>query len=439
MLTLFANNKNHKFLFGLLLLGSISLLFVRFYITKSVVGGDGISYYSNIRSIVIDRDVDLRNEFEHFHNEYSPYSGNRRMKWISEKDSITNKVTNRFPIGSAIMLIPFFIIGHILALLLQQLGFAISLDGYGPIYQLMTGLGSLFYGFLGLLLIYRLGKIVFNPIIASISAIAICLATPLIYYMTMEPLMAHSLSMFGVTLLVYFWYVTRDNRKLFQWLVLGLIGGLISIIRYQDTFFLLIPLIDTAASIITKRCQQPALRKLILRTLADLGIYFIGAGMLISVQLYINNLSFGSAFKTGYSGYGFSNWATPKFFDTLFSTNSGLLTRSPIIIFSLIGLWWFTKRERLIGALLLLSFLAQWYMISSWWMTSQGVTFGNRILLNSIIIFGIGLMQFLSSLENRKILHTWGIKLCFILISLNGILAGLYCLRIIKDSYTIGN
>jgi len=101
----------------------------------------------------------------------------------------------------------------------------------------VTAFGSYLYAFLGIIIIYYQGKKLYEAEVAFASSIVICLATPLIYYMTMEPLMTHTVSMFGVTLFVFYWFSAQQKGYLSKYINLGLIGGLVSIVRYQDAFF----------------------------------------------------------------------------------------------------------------------------------------------------------------------------------------------------------
>lgn len=402
---LLTNQKYHLIIFGLLFVSCILLLFGRLYKTGSAIGGDAVYYYASLRSIVVDKDLDFKNEYEYFHSQTSTFTGNRKIPKIPDQNPVTKKLPVKYPIGSAIFLLPPFFLTHSL----------IQSDGYNLIYQTITSLSSLIYGFSGLLLIYNLGKKIFDAKIALMGTLSIWLATPLVYYMTMEPLNSQSLSFFSVSLFIYFWFVTRKERMLYQWIILGIIGGLMGMVRYQDLLFILIPLIDT-------------LRKYFFMKV----IFLFFVILTISIQFGVNNYLYGFPFNTGYGDAGFPYLTSPKIFYSLFSFERGLLVWSPILIFAFIGLYWLIKRFKLVGSLLLLSVMIQVYVVGSWADPSQGDSFGNRILLNSSVIFALGLMQFLKEINIRQ-------KLSLIIISLfiltNGILAGLFIFRIIGQPY----
>lgn len=402
-----SNQKNHIIIFFLIFTFCLLLLFGRLIKTGSAIGGDAVYYYSTLRSLAVDNDLDFNNEYQYFHQDTSIFTGNRKIPVIPDKNSKTGKLPAKYPIGTAILLLPSFFITHTL----------IHADGYNIYYQSAAAINSLFYVFIGLILIYNLGKKLFNSKISFLATLGIWLATPLIYYMTMEPLNSQPLSFFSVSLFIFLWFQIRKSNNLKYWFILGIVGGLMGMVRYQDLLFILIPILDVFI-----------LKTNILRVF----ILAITTSVTLIPQLLTNNYLFGSAFITDYSNSGFPYLFSPKIFYSIFSLERGLLIWSPILIFALIGLYWFFKKSKIEGSFFIVSLLIQLYIISSWADPSQGDSFGNRILINSNIIFAIGLMQFLKHFQDlQKII----ISFLVLLITLNGILAALFVFRIIGQPY----
>src|SRR3989344_8141745 len=136
-------NKYYLIVFVLLFLGCVFLLLGRLSMTGNVIGGDAVYYYATLRSIIIDNDLDFKNEYEYFHNITSNFTGNRKIPIIPDKDEITQKFPAKYPIGSAIFLIPPFLLTHNLIIILHKLGVNITPDGYNIIYQTIAALSSL--------------------------------------------------------------------------------------------------------------------------------------------------------------------------------------------------------------------------------------------------------------------------------------------------------
>lgn len=416
---LIENDKYHPFLFACLLIFCTLLLVGRTYKTRSAIGGDAVYYFANLRSLVIDQDLNLQDEYEYFHHQVSPFTGNTKIPVIPQKNIQTGKLTPKYPIGTAIALSPLYLITHLILLFLQNSGIRVTTDGYSLIYQLSAALSSLLYGWVGILLTYQLGKQFFHAKIALISSFLICLATPLIYYMTMEPLSSQSISFFFVSLFIYLWFISRKQTQIHIWVLLGVIGGLMSITRYQDSLFLLLPILDFLINFQKK-------------TVIRLLLFLIFTGIVVSIQLTVNNYFNGSFLNTGVYSVGLPYLTSPKIFYTLLSLQRGLFVWSPVLIFSVFGLYWFAKKIKFIGSLLLLISLLQIYITSSWADPTQGDSFGNRILINLNIIFALGIMQFLNE---TKSYHKIFSGIFSLLILLNGILAGLFIFRIIGQPY----
>lgn len=403
--------------------------------TQGVIGGDGVYYYANLRSLVIDGDLDFDNEYAAFHHQASAFTGNRKIPEIPPRHPVTNRLPNKYPLGSSIALAPFFILGQGLSWGLRLLGLPIATDGYGLLTQFCTGLGGLLYGAAGLYLIYFVGRRLYGAVPAFIGAIAIGTATPLIYYMMMEPLMSHTLSMAGVSAFLTLWLMTRPQRSLSQWIGLGLLGGLMALIRYQDGLFVWIPVADAIAL----QWGWAQTRQLSTHTAAALGCRLLAFSLSIiavfSLQLGANTYLYGSPWTTGYEGEGFPYLLTPRLLHPLFSVESGLFLWSPVLLLATLGLWQRMRQSSLTNGLMLVAVLMQWYLVSAWSSLGQGHSFGNRLLLNILFIFALGLIHLMRHLhlQSQALPQIgWGLGG---LILVNGVLAGLYCFRVIGNPY----
>ncbi|HDM76777.1 MAG TPA: hypothetical protein ENG51_09945 [Deltaproteobacteria bacterium] len=428
--SLVQNEKYHVIFLGVIFGMCILLMLGRLYVTKNLIGGDAVKYFITLRSAVIDRDLWFKNEFEHFYNEISPFTGNRKIDRIPSPNPRTGRIPVKYPVGSALLLFPFFSITHLFLNLLRAFGFTVLADGYGPAYQFASAFGASLYAFLGIIVLYIYGKRKFGAEISLISVTLVWLATPLVYYMTMEPLMSHALSMFAVTLFLIFWLQIRDREGAIGWFFLGLAGGLMSIVRYQDALFLLIPAVDIAIRLFRDFGSN--------KTYIGKAFCFAASALsIIALQLFVNFKLFGGIFSTGYRGEGFTNWYRPKLLYSLFSTESGLLLWTPLVFFAFAGAYLWLKREndRVLGFLLIGGFLVQLYLVSSWSDPSQGDSFGNRMLVNSTPLFGLWIMSFLREVWPRGRGRKWLLAGALLLVGLNALLMFLYCFRIIGNPY----
>jgi hypothetical protein len=138
------------------------------------VHGDGIGYVAYLHSAVVDRDLNLSDEFEYLASHMQADAWGVPVILLSKSshrpgldpafhaprpDPVTGRVPSNFSIGPAIAWAPAYLIAHGLTLLRGTAGTAERADGYGGLYYLAIALSSFAFGVAGLLLAYRLTSI----------------------------------------------------------------------------------------------------------------------------------------------------------------------------------------------------------------------------------------------------------------------------------------
>lgn len=347
-----------------------------------LIGSDGIGYYAYVRSIGIDHDIDFANEYQRLYPAVD----------LSQLKTSTGLTANHFAVGPAILWLPFFIVAHLISLALQSLGFSVTTDGYSYTYQAAVCIGSVFYGFFGMMLMHRTTRRLFADT-ALVACVLLLLATNYIYYLIVEPSMSHMCSLFATSLMMYIWITTRPTGRLRECFAIGLAGGLIGLVRLPDITLLLMPLLDfmfLRASIFEKG------KRIVAVVAGFFSVFWI--------QMLVWNTLNGNQLLSGYpvkGEQGFS-WFSPHLLEVLASTQHGLFTWHPILLFAFIGLVLLNRIDRWLSALLLLGFFSQAYLIASWWGWTQGDSFGGRMFVASLPIFVIGLALFLRQVAMKK-------------------------------------
>ena len=161
-----------------------------YYSITTIDGGDDTGYYAFLRSAFFDGDLDFFNELRYSH---------------SEKLMPTGYVFNNWQMGQAILFLPFFIVGHLLALLYQGLGYPISLDGYSAPYYLATAVASVTFLFGGLILVFKTLHTFIDKRFALLVSLSIWLASPLVYFSFIRQRMAHTTEFFLAAALIFAW------------------------------------------------------------------------------------------------------------------------------------------------------------------------------------------------------------------------------------------
>src|SRR2546428_3229605 len=207
------------------------LLFVLALTFKPVIENDGIGYFSYLHTLVVDHDLDFTNEYQAVRTEHVGY-----YPLPCRRGPSTEWLAASFPVGAAIVSLPVSLVTP-----------ALHPSGepqFGPPFSVTLTLVSLLMGLLALVLAYRLASAIVTPRPALIGVAAAALATPFIYYLVYEPSYSHTFSACAVSAFLYVWWWRRDRRSALGWFALGVLGGLMGLIRYHDGPLLLIGLLD---------------------------------------------------------------------------------------------------------------------------------------------------------------------------------------------------
>jgi hypothetical protein len=419
----------------------LGLLAGRWAFTGNFAGGDAVYYYVTLRSLVVDRDLRFENEYLHFTRQRSAFTGRTKLQEVPPAHPATGRPPNKYPVGTALLLAPFFAVAHTLALALSTAGLPVVPDGYGPMYQWTAAIGSASWGALAIVLMYLATQRIVSRESAFPAAAAAWFATPLVYYMSMEPLMSHAASAACVSALTYFWISNRERHGRRLWLLTGMAGGVAAIVRYQDALFIALPAADALFTIVarTRQVSLPVRRAdgdaRTGRIVGGMLLFAVAAAGMISIQLAANTILHGSPFAGAYRDEGFTNVTQPRLLATLFSPHSGLFLWSPILVAGLVGLVWPGEPHRRTRLLLLAGFVAQWYLISSWSSPLQGDSFGGRMFVACLPAFSIGLGAFFERVAGgaRFARLPWGLVTAGS--ALTAVLAGLYVFRVIGEPY----
>lgn len=361
---------------------------------------DCVGYFAYLRCAIIDHNLDFENDFRRFN-----------LPDLANAKTSQGLTGNLWSVGPAILWAPAFMVGHGLSLLLNTLGFSVPTDGISFVYDFFIVFASMGYGLFGLLFIYRFLRFFFTPLISFMAFFILFYASALIFYEFNEPTMSHILTVFAVSGFTYYWYKTWQIKNYKDWLFLGLWGGLVILIRPQDIFFILFPIAAEAFSLAWQNKK--------------LAFSFFSGSLLLSLtmaicfipQMLAWKILYGS-FLTIPQGSGFMQWGKPQIFPLLFSTNHGLITYTPIVFFSLLGLFLFNrenKRTRFLFWSFIAIFLAELYInsvVSDW---NAGWSFGARRFLSCSIIFAWGLGNLLQTIFKYK-------KIFFISLGVFGLL-----------------
>ena len=376
----------------------LCLLLVALWSVPSIhdrVGGDGIEYYVQARSLLFDFDLDFEND----------YAGLGAPPIMSG-----GEVTSRMPVGVALFWIPAMGVAHISAVIASVLGVEMSTDGFSPYYQGAATSSTFFYGVLAIVLIELGTRRLYGRAIAFVTAAGIWFATPFYFYLTANPFMSHGVSVFTVTAFALSWWRARETEEIRPWVITGIWAGLMALVRVQDGMLILIPVLD----LILSRERGIARR---------LGALLSGPAVAGVIQASIWFARYGIGFVGTVQSYGGLAESAPQWVDFLLSPRHGLLTWTPLFAASLLGWLLLLRSQRRAVLAIWAAFAVQVLFNSStqdWWGADS---FGQRRMLGMLPLFAWGLAEIIAALRRRPMwliggamlgLAMWNAQLAYI-------------------------
>ncbi|HEY2546776.1 MAG TPA: hypothetical protein VGI46_11975, partial [Candidatus Acidoferrum sp.] len=343
------------------------LLFVLFLLSLPMlnpwVRGDGVGYYAFARAPLIEHSLDFTHDYQQANTSFRENRVDEYGQPRPEFHTRTGHLDNHFTVGPAILWAPFLLLAHAGVLVARSLGATVAADGFSTPYRIAMALATAIYGFLGLLISFRLARKYVDETWALLATLAIWWASSLPVYMYFNPSWSHAHSAFVVALFLWYWHETRDARTLSQWILLGAISGLMLDVYYANVMlFTILPveaLRDYSAAWRKATPSTPSVLQLVARHIAF-------AVMLIVYMLptlIAHRIIYGSILETGYIPIRDWFWTSPYLFSVLFSSNHGLLSWTPILLFAVIGLFAFWRSVPRTRLAFLAAALAFYYFI----------------------------------------------------------------------------
>jgi hypothetical protein len=356
----------------------VSLLFNPAYSYIGPSGYDRVFYYAYTRSLVIDRDLDFSNEMA-----LRPPSGDYL------KDG--GRILNKYPFGTALLALPAYAATHFGVLALNRSGLAhVPADGYSAPYVIAFSLSQMFWGVLGVWLLYRGVLRYHGPKVAAAGVIVAWFGTNAIFYTGVDLMMAHAAAIFSTAWCSYEAVKLRESPSRWKsWFRMGASAALVVMVRYQNAIYLLVPC--GAAMTTLRRGRSDFPRKNVVSNFLLAAIGFLA---LFSVQMIIWKAVFGSWLTNTYGAEFEFNWWRPKVRELL----TILAVWLPVFALGLAGCFAVAiRRKDLVAAAAGLGWLLNTYVASCWW----DHTIASRSSSDMLFPICLGLASVFAPVEKR--------------------------------------
>lgn len=348
------------------------------------IRSDGYSYYVYLPSWLLFHDLSLSavardccgGDFPDF-SAIIRWPGTRR--WV-----------NAHPIGVAVMQAPLFPLAHALTRWSN-----LTPDGFSFYYQHAAGLAGLAWTIAGLWVLRGLLRRHYTERVTLCVLATMLFATSLFHYGTYDSSYSHPYSFFLVAALLDLTERWHRSATLRTAALLGLVAGLIVLVRHPNVLFLaFVPLYGVGSDGI------PAVWQRIRSGWRSLALAGGVAALVIAPQLFIYYQATGEVLVSSYGSLGFT-FASPHLYGVLFSVQKGLFFWAPILLVATAGLGMLPRSARgfLVPAVLVL--VVDAYIIASWWDWQFGGSFGHRGFVDAYPIFALGLGAVFTRIADR--------------------------------------
>lgn len=327
------------------------------------------------------------------------------------------KLINKYPIGVAMMQLPFFTIAQIFSTP------DVEFKGFTPIHHHILNYAAIFWLLLGLYWLQKFLLFFFKKIITNIVLIMICFATNLLYYVIDDGSMSHVYSFALFAGFIYYFKRAIDcnfqNSK--EKIVISIIAALIILVRPINAIFLIFVLFLNINSL--EELKNRFLLILKWKSIFFLLIPFI---LLIIPQLIYYKFAFNNYFQYSYGTERFY-LLSPKILLFLFSPNNGMILYTPLYILIIFSIIYLIKTKPKSGLYFLFCFIFIVYIFSSWHSWNYGCSFGQRPFIEYLTFFSLPFAALISKLnEKSKTIKTFFLFLFISLIYQNALIIKAY-------------
>lgn len=334
---------------------------------------DSKMYYSYLPKFFIENDIEYNNKQDYW---LEPLPNGRHIM--------------KFTCGVAILAAPFFLLAWAYSLIAS-----IPVDPYSQTFIEFVHYGDFLYFLLALICIRKTLKYyMISELAISICILSVFFGTNLYYYILGQTFMSHGFLFSLHAVFIYLCIKFYNKINITNSILVGLIGGLITLIRPVEILCFLVWFLWEVSSF-----HDIKTRILLLLNKWTYLLIMLGTVILVFLpQMMYWHLITGNFLVYSYASGERLFFNDPKIIGVLLGYKSGMFLYSPITIIYFICLLFVEFKNRMS---FLLFFILTVYVVSCWWCWWYGGTYGMRALIQVypylIIPFGFFLNKLFES------------------------------------------
>lgn len=344
-------------------------------------------YYAYLPSIFIYNDIKQEKSDYRFEDDYYLF-------WPTI--TADGKKVTKTTLGLSILYAPFFFVAHFYSLFSDY-----PANGFSEPYKIFLLLSTVFYLFVGLDFLKKiLRKFGFSDMHIATTILLLGLGTNLLCYSSQSAPHTHVYNFCLFAIFIFYTIKWHRNPSLNYSIALGILFGLISLIRPSNSVVFLFFLFYEISDI-----NEIKKRYSLFKEKYFLIITIVLVGFLIWIPQFLYwKISTGHFFFYSYTHEKFF-FNNPKILEGLFSFRKGWLLYTPMMVFALSGIFMMDSELKKLRFPIVFFVLINIYIVFSWWCWWYGGTFGQRPMIESYAILAIPLCSFVKFISEKKIFY----------------------------------
>jgi len=330
---------------------------------NEVINNDAIIYYAYFPATFIYHDW----KFEFADKMPEGFEG--RIWTLNTPD---RKKVLKMTMGLSMLWLPFETVAHVYAKNSDY-----KADGYSKPYSIAIFVAALFYLFWGLWFLRKLLLKYFSDITVAITLILVVAGTNLMHYIIWEPGMSHVYNFFLITAFLFLTIRWLENPTWLDAILLGLVTGLIVLIRPVNGVVVLLPVLWGVSSIIDLNSRL----KLFLKNWKFILLIGIISLCILLPQLFYWKIATGHWLYYSYQDEKFF-FNHPHIINGLFSYRKGWFVYTPIMGIAFVGFIMLHRYLKKANVALLVTMAVAIYIIYSWWAWWYGGSYSSRPMID---------------------------------------------------------
>ena len=312
--------------------------------------------------------------------------------------------------GMSIIYLPYFLIGHLWALIHSGM----NEGGFSQPYQIMIALSGPVNLLIGLLALRKVMLSYFTETVTALSMIFIVLGTNALHYTYNEGAMSHIHNFMLFSLFMRLTQLWHDNPTWKRTVLISLLSGFIALVRPNNGIIGLFFIFYNVYDLKSLKQKLQLFWKLRLKLLI---LPFIAISVWIPQFCYWKYIT-GHWMFNSYIGERFF-FDRPRFYYAMFSYTKGWMVYTPMAAFGLIGLFLMGKAAKQIRFAVPIFMLLNIYIVFSWWCWWYGGGYSQRALIDSYPILALAMAAFLTFIFKSKIAKYTVMPIMFLLLALS--------------------